>query len=168
MKYKIIITVLLLMFVSASIGYLAAKKVYLKQLAHAKSNSVDSAGNPMPDKYIRVVYFHAAKRCESCVNMQNYTEQTIKANFAQLIADRKLFYEALCVDEPQNAHYKEDFELPFNMVVAIEYEKGAIKRWQKFEQVWDHIKDEGKFKQYVLDEMKWFLTEEQEPEEAGE
>ncbi|GEM_PF-361273 len=61
------------------------------------------------EKKVDVYYFHSRMRCTLCVNLENVTKQTIEGLFSEGIADGKLGFHILNVDQPENRALAEKY-----------------------------------------------------------
>jgi hypothetical protein len=102
-------------------------------------------------------YFHGNVRCATCRKIEAYTDEAIHAGFAEALDNGTLTWSVVNVDEPDNKHFVEDFELVTRSVVLAEYRDGAIVRWKNLDKVWQLVRSKGGFVEYVQDEASDFL-----------
>ncbi len=60
------------------------------------------------------------------------------------------------IDEPENKHFVEDFELVTKSLVLAEYQDGEVIRWENLKQVWQLVRDKERFLDYVRDSTRSF------------
>jgi hypothetical protein len=163
MKPKTAFTAVLLVFVVASAAYLVFKET-IGQRHPAESVSASgenqSAGSEAAgsDKVI-VYYFHATKRCWTCRTIEAFTEETIRARFPQQLASGAMEWRTVNVDDPENQHFIEDFEMTTRTVVLVEVEDGVEKKWSRLDRVWELVLDKPAFVDYIWESTNDFLAE---------
>lgn len=129
-------------------------------LLAAQPAEVDnSSPNPSPSRedHINVYYFHTTYRCITCTNMEKYTSEAIKTNFGQELAQGKLTFTTVNVDEDRNKHFVNDYKLYTKHVILSQIENGKEVRWKNLDQVWVLVRSPGKFKEYIVKETRAFL-----------
>lgn len=103
-----------------------------------------------------VYYFHRTARCHTCLSMETWTSQTVaKADTGESAAP--LAWQAVNLDELENAHFADDFQLTFGTVVVAENRAGQAVRWKNLEKVWEFSADETTYKQYLESELGPFF-----------
>jgi hypothetical protein len=60
--------------------------------------------------HIEVVYFHRTERCESCLNAENYTRETLDKYFADQLKNGLISLQVLDVEKPENAALVQKFD----------------------------------------------------------
>ena len=123
-------------------------------LGHAASADEPAATNA-PGETV-VYYFHRTARCPTCLSMETWTSQTV-ANVNSTETSPKLVWRAVNLDEPENAHFAEDFQLTFGTVVVAENREGHAVRWKNLEKVWEFSTDETTYSQYLESELGPFF-----------
>ena len=122
---------------------------------HHVASANEPAATDAPGETI-VYYFHRTARCHTCLSMETWTSQAIaKVNSAE--TSPKLAWRAVNLDEPENAHFADDFQLSFGTVVVAEYRDGQPVRWKNLEKVWEFSADETTFSQYLESEFGPFF-----------
>ena len=91
-----------------------------------------------------VYYFHGNKRCMTCNRIEALTKETLQAKFAGQLADGKLIFQSVNLDEPANEHFIKDFQLTTRTVVMQKNGK-----FEKFDDVWDLVGEPAKFTAYI-------------------
>jgi len=106
-----------------------------------------------------VYYLHTTARCPSCLKIEAYTAAEVTGALAGPLSDGRLEWRVLNVDEPENAHYTEDYELYTKSVVVSEMKDGKEVRWKRLDKVWDLLGDKQAFMKYVDDEVQAYLKD---------
>jgi hypothetical protein len=119
----------------------------------------NSSPNPSPSQedHINVYYFHTTYRCVTCTNMEKYTSEAIKTNFGQELAQGKLTFTAVNVEEDAYKHFVNDYQLYTKHVILSQMEKGKEVRWKNLDQIWVLAHSPEKFKEYIVKETRTFL-----------
>lgn len=161
MNAKKVITVALLLFVAASAGMLALRGFNRDQAADTPTGA-PVLGTPQPaasapvDEYV-VYYFMTSQRCENCIKFESYTKETLETTFSEPLAGKKLAWEIVNLDEPQNRHFIKDYSLITKSIVLVRYRNGIQAEWKNLDQIWNLVGDKAAFQNYITTEMKTFL-----------
>lgn len=101
-----------------------------------------------------VYYFHPTARCESCINIENFTKELVTTKYSTPIAMK---YIALNIEEPENEHFKKDFNLKFSSVVITKSKKGEIEKYKNLDSIWTYSDNKFNFFKYADSEIQSFL-----------
>ena len=104
-------------------------------------------------------YFHGTNRCTTCRTIERYSKEAIDRYFAQELKNGKLDFKPINVDEPENRHYIQDYQLYTRSLVLALYNDNILLKWKSLSEVWSYVSDKEKFYQYVKDETERFLEE---------
>ena len=74
-------------------------------------------------------YFHGNVRCATCRKLEAYSEEAITKGFADELASGTLAWRVVNIDEPENKHFVQDFELVTKSLVLVEYRDGEVVRF---------------------------------------
>ena len=159
MTAKKIATIALLSFTILAIGVILMKGRAPEPPTDA--NGTESESMLMqPDANIDVVYyFMTTQRCPSCEKIEAYTSEAVRNTFAGMIADKKMMWKMVNVDEPENAHFVRDYGLFTKSVVVVRYREGRQYDWKNLDQVWMLLNDKAAFQDYVVREITAFVGE---------
>ena len=160
MNPKKIVTVVLLLFVLASLGYLAYKEFGGRESVFEVQES--ASFEPVQEHSgceVRVYYFHTNTRCFSCYKIETLTETTLLEDFSVPLEEGLVSWLPINVEEPENEHYVEEYEIYTKHVILSEVEDGEEVRWKDLPKVWDLLNDEETFREYVRDELNGYLEE---------
>ncbi|MCC6476130.1 hypothetical protein IT157_03665 [bacterium] len=102
-------------------------------------------------------YFYNTNRCSNCIKIENYTHAAITQSFAPQLESGKLAWVMKNLDEEENEHFIEDYQLYTKAVIFVEYMDGKQVKWKNAEKIWDHLADEAAFKDYITKELTTFL-----------
>ena len=162
MRFKTLITFLLLVFVAASVAYMAVKE--LRQGAEARvptaGPGAEGQGDTTPAESEHTViayYFRGDKRCPTCIKLESYAQEALEAHFAEQLSAGRLQWQVVNVDEAANEHFVTDFQLVTKSVVLAEMEGGRPVRWNNLERIWDLVHDKGAYLEYIRTNTNRFL-----------
>jgi hypothetical protein len=110
-----------------------------------------------PPATIFVTYFHTTARCYSCVKIENLTELTMTTRLSGPVAEKRVVFRSVNLDEPANAHFAKDYSLHTKSVVVSEVKGGFEVRWKNLDQVWHLLNNSEAFQSYVEREVQAFL-----------
>ncbi len=161
----------LLAFVAASVIFLMAKELRRPPAATSSSMSPSSpaqatdaggggasAGRPVAEgRKVIAYYFHGNFRCVSCVKIESLSRKAITESFPDDIRSGRLEFREVNVDEPQNRHFAEEYQLSSQSLVIVDIRDGRQARWRNLEKVWTLLDSEKDFVAYVRDGVSAFL-----------
>jgi len=102
-------------------------------------------------------YFHGNVRCATCKKIEAYADEAVHSGFAKSLEDGDLEWQVVNVDEPENRHFVQDFQLVTKSVVLAEYRDGRVVRWENLDKVWQLVRSKDLFVDYVQNETREFL-----------
>ena len=116
----------------------------------------DSAQAGISPEYI-VYYFFTNKRCSTCLRIEEWSSIAVKADLKEQVDSGRLQWQALNIEQPENAHFIKDFELYTKSVIVAEYKDGKPVRWVNLPDIWRLSSDQDKFIDYVAGEVRKFM-----------
>jgi hypothetical protein len=154
MNARKIVTLLLLALVAASAVYFVVDGVRGRSASRA-----DSASNGDTAAADRVIayYFHGSQRCKTCLTIEAYTAEAIRTGFANALSSGALEWKVVNIEEPENEHFVEDYQITTRTVVLVEMKDGKQVRWSTLDRVWDLVGDQPAFAAYIQEETKGYL-----------
>ena len=102
-------------------------------------------------------YFHGNVRCATCKKIEAYADEAVHSGFAESLEDGDLAWQVVNIDEPENRHFVQDFQLVTRSVVLVEYRDGQVVRWENLDKVWQLVRSKDLFVEYVQNETQEFL-----------
>ena len=111
------------------------------------------------DVEVVAYYFHGNFRCKTCRAIEAYSEEAIRSGFVDELASGRLAWRVVNVEQPENKHFVEDFELITRSLVLVEYRDGEVARYENLKQVWQLVRDKERFLDYVHSSTRKFLQE---------
>lgn len=130
--------------------------------AQAAAAQAENATSASPDSSIVsdaaktvVYYFHTSMRCRTCHLLETYAKQAVDSVFADELQAGTVVFTPLNVEEDRNKHFMQDYKLHTkSVVVSVLGEDGAELRWKNLDQIWNLVRSEDKYKQYVVKEIR--------------
>ena len=173
MKAKNIVSIVLLLFVAASVVYLVASESS-SQTNSDEGGAKNVAAQPAPAKpevgppeaaeetqepkhKLIAYYFHRTQRCRTCLAMEAYAEAGLRDGLSDAFESGELEWRAVNVEEPENEHFVEEYGLTASALVMVLLENGEQKQSKNLERVWELVRDEWGFKDYVRSEALAYL-----------
>ena len=150
---KRIVTGALLLFVAASLGFVAFRKADATGTG-AASPSV--AANAVPRRLV-AYYFHGTKRCNTCRAIESLSKEAIETGFPEALMSGVLEWRAVNTDEPADEHYSEDYGLTGSSLVLADLRGGRQARFKVLGKSWDLVADRPAFLEYVQGETRAWL-----------
>jgi hypothetical protein len=107
--------------------------------------------------FIAAYYFHGNFRCPTCRKMEQYSRESIELNFAQQLKSGALVFQPINIDEPENQHFVQDYQLVTRSLVLVKYENSKQTAWKNLPAIWQKVGDEKAFFDYVKSEIAAYL-----------
>lgn len=129
-------------------------------MGSAPKGGKEGGSSPLPPaKGYRLVayYFHGTYRCATCMAIERQSKETVEGDFAREIRAGKVVFLSLNTEEPDNGHFVKDYSL-FTKSLVLSLEKdGKEEKWKNLPEVWTHVHNPEKFREYVRNEVKEML-----------
>ncbi len=171
MRAKTIVTGVLLLFVALSVVYLIVGKDRTRggealtptDPAKREVSSQETGGTQTPSAEVEgleviAYYFHGTRRCTTCRTIEAYAEEAIRTNFPAELSSRKLRWRVVNIDEPENAHFVQDYQLVTRSLVLVGMEDDVQRKWKNLEKVWQLVRSKSEFTDYVVENTREFMA----------
>jgi hypothetical protein len=148
------------LLIACSICLLFAQLVVFKE-----AGCGTAPGQPVPAQKPKVAgsvvayYFYGNFRCDSCRKIEQYSRGAIEECFPGQLKDGLLTFTLINSDLPENAHYRQDYQLYTKSLVIALLRDGKQVKWKNLAEVWQHLDDKEGFYAYVCGEIQKFLEE---------
>lgn len=153
MTPKRIVTGLLLALVAVSIVAFVARQA---GLVSSETLPFLSSGDAPRHKII-AYYFHGNVRCPTCINIEQFTDETLKTYFAADLADGRLEWRVINREVPPNEHFVQDYGLYSQALIIIDSIPGQKAEFKNLEAMWDYAHDKPAFMEWVRGEVDQYL-----------
>ena len=186
MKPKQILTIVLLVFVVASLAYMVGKEqksdlvsgedvnhptsavknhdvtvntteVSLQESRSYSTNKQDA--DAQRDTQLVVYYFHGDMRCMTCHKLETYAKEALDTHFADKLASKDIVWKVVNVNKPENRHFIQDYKLVTRSVVISETVTGREIKWKNLEQIWQLVRNKESYLNYIRESISTFLRE---------
>jgi len=108
---------------------------------------------------VAAYYFYGNFRCDSCRKIEQHSRGAIEECFPGQLKDGLLTFAMINSDLPENAHYRQDYQLYTKSLVIVLLRDGKQVKWKNLAAVWQHLDDKDGFYAYVCGEIHKFLEE---------
>jgi hypothetical protein len=150
---RVAITVVLLGFVTVSVGY-----VILTKVPWPSRTVPAAAGTGIPHGAQTVVYyFYTSSRCTSCMQIEAWTKECLEREFSSELKDGRIAWKPVNLEDDGNLHFVEDFALKAKTVIVCNYRDGTPGPYADLVDVWRFLNDKGRFFLLVRTKVKEFL-----------
>ena len=114
------------------------------------------------DAKIVAYYFHGNARCSTCHKMEQYTKEAIEKNFKDKLTNGLLVFKAVNVDEKENEHFVNDYQLYTKTLIISRIANGKEVEHKNLTKIWEYARDKKRFFNYVITEINNYLKDSQE------
>jgi hypothetical protein len=108
---------------------------------------------------VSVYYFHGSFRCVTCTTLEKYSREAIDVNFKDALASGKLEFKEVNVEEQENEHFVQDYQLYTKSLVLSLKKDGKEIKSKNLDKIWDYSRNKQKFINYVVEQVSAFLEE---------
>lgn len=103
------------------------------------------------------MYFHGNVRCATCRKVEAYAREAVEEGFTEQIAAGVVEFRPVNVEQPENRHFIEDYQLTSKSVVVAEVVGGSVARWVKLDNVWGLVGNHDAYLVYVQDAVRAYV-----------
>lgn len=169
MSAKVILKSFLIAFIVVSLGFLAIKEgreaadhdasapSHEPPAPPAGSTTRNAANSKEISHKVVAYYFHTNYRCVTCRKIEALSRDAIKSGFSRELDDRRLQWELVNYEQPQNQHYIQAYRLFSNSLVVVNIKDGRQTEWKNLGRVWELLGSRDAFTKYVQDEVRAYL-----------
>ena len=165
MQKKTIVTSILLLFVIACVVVLVAKEIQKQPESRsditdnptpAGSGEVTTAAGDTGQKII-AYYFHAYKRCQTCLSIEAYAKEALETGFPEALEKGRLEWRAVNMEEESNQHYVDEYQLSFSSLILSSSNGKQDSKWKNLNEIWPLVHNKEEFIKYVQEETSEYL-----------
>lgn len=104
------------------------------------------------DEFV-IYYFHNNTRCTTCHRIENIAKKVFKEDFKN-----KYTFKVINVSKKENEVFIKKYSLYTKSIVLVKFDKqGKQVKFNNLSKVWDNIRNQKKFEEYIRIEMLNFL-----------
>ncbi len=159
MKIKLIITILLLVFVAASLVAVFMKNSGESDAERAAELAAETNAEAGDSKII-VYYFHGNARCKTCLTIEMYALEAVETGFPEALKANRIDFLTVNLDLAENEHFIDDFQLSARTVVIQKVVDGKGGAYLNLTRVWELVGNKEAYIAYVQEETEKFMDEE--------
>ena len=177
-------TIVLLLFVGATIGMLIAQEVSRPEAAPIADEALagpasasgtdlgaktreeeptvppattDSIAGPSEDTacVIDAIYFHNSFRCPTCLKIESDAKAVIEAEFLDQLADGRMRWSAVNMEEQRR--FVEQYDLVKPTLILTRSVGGEPYEWVALDETWTLVRSETRFSMYIANGVRAFL-----------
>jgi len=169
MNVKKVVTLVLLVFVAASVGYMVTRENCICSVPRqsAPPTAMQPQAAPLsdirqaePNQQLIVYYFRGNMRCPTCHKLENYAREALETFFAEQLANKEILWKVVNIDIPGNEHFVKDYSLVTKSVVLSDVVDGKEVSWKNLDQIWQKVGDKNSYLEYIQDSIIKFLGNE--------
>ena len=142
------------------------KKLFLVLLAVAALSSSGIIFSPLAlaaedakGTHVVAYYFHGTFRCPTCHKLEQYSKEAIETNFKDAIASGRLEYKIVNVEDKDNEHYGNDYQLYTKSLILSLVKDGKEIKWINLDKIWEYVGNKQRFIDYVKSGVADLLKE---------
>ncbi len=126
------------------------------------TDATSSSENPRiysaDDVKVIAYYFHLTTRCQSCLEIEEYSQAVVLENFQSELEAGLLEWHIHNMELPEHEHFQEEYELTVPSLIVAFVKGEDTLEWKDLEQVWDLLESPQKLEAYVNDEIRDIIT----------
>ncbi|MGA4644835.1 nitrophenyl compound nitroreductase subunit ArsF family protein [Limisphaera sp. 4302-co] len=112
---------------------------------------------------VTAYYFHGTVRCETCLLIEALARAVVEQQFGADLAAKRLIWESVNYDLPENRHFLTDYKLTCPSLVLVLRQEGKPERWKLLADTWQLVHEPDKLISYVESEVRNFLDWQEQP-----
>jgi len=77
--------------------------------------------------------------------------------FSEELADGRLEWKVINVDEPANEHFIKDYQLYSKSIVIVKMQDGKQLAWKNLDEIWKLVRNKDDFINYIQTQVRDYL-----------
>lgn len=110
-----------------------------------------------PAKEVVVYYFYGTGRCATCHKLEGYAKEALDTYFKKELAAGQIVFRPVNIDQPENEHFVQDYQLFSKSVVLSLVKDGKEVKSQNLTKIWQLVGNKQKYLEYVKSELEAFM-----------
>ena len=157
MKYAPVLRAVLLLFIAASVVVLVGK--HLRPESKRGQGDLENGSAPGSDAAVvsdrLIVYcFHVTMRCPTCLTLEACVCEALQSNFADQLRDGRIEFRTIDVEQPDNEHFRSDYQLVGPAVVLVRLQGGKPPRWENLLDVLPLLAHKTRCVEYIRQQVQ--------------
>ena len=106
-----------------------------------------------PKDRVIAMYFHRTERCPTCQKMGSYSEEAVKAAFADEIKAGRVAFHFIDFEAEKNARYTKAYNISGPALIVAKISNNKVASYRNLEDIWDKVGDKPAFLRYVQENV---------------
>jgi len=125
-------------------------------LMFAASIPMLAAAEPAQDR-VAVIYFHRTQRCPTCQKMGGYTQEVVRAAFAEELKSGKVELHDVDFQNPANEALAKGYKVEGPTLIVLQVRGNKVASYKKLDEIWMKVRDKQAFFDYVESNVRGLL-----------
>ena len=108
----------------------------------------------VPKDRIVAMYFHRTERCPTCQKMGAYSEEAIKAAFADQLKDGTVKFRYIDFEDKKNARLAKGYKIEGPALIVAKITDKRVAKYKDLDGIWERVADKPAFLKYVRENIK--------------
>ena len=121
------------------------------------ASSAAQAADAPKDRVV-AMYFHRTQRCPTCLKMGSYSEEAVKAVFADEIKKGQVAFYFIDFQDDKNARYTKAYNINGPALIVAKISDNKVASYRNLEEIWTKVGDKPAFLRYVQESVKTDLA----------
>ena len=132
---------------------LALTAMFVVTLVTSAAQAADA-----PKDRVIAMYFHRTERCPTCQKMGSYSEEAVRAAFADEIKAGRVAFHFIDFEAEKNARYTKAYNISGPALIVAKISNNKVASYRNLEDIWDKVGDKPAFLRYVQESVKASLA----------
>lgn len=107
-----------------------------------------------PSNRVVAMYFHRTERCPTCQKMGSYSEEAVKAAFADQIKSGQVAFHSIDFQQAKNERFAKAYRVDGPALVVAKIVDNKVASYRNLEDIWTKAGDKAAFLGYVQENVK--------------
>jgi hypothetical protein len=109
------------------------------------------------DTKLKLYYFHATVRCETCLKIEEFTKNAVNRYFDKELKSGKLEMLSLDFLEKKNEKLAKKYKVESQELILSVQKNGKEIKKINLDKIWEEIADVEKFQTYIKNQIQKYL-----------
>jgi len=123
---------------------------------HAEKKNLDE---DIIESTVIAYYFHPTIRCIACITVESIAAETIEEAFREQLADGRLVWMRINIDEKHSEYYEKQFEVSGSALVIAKLDGSNNMQYKKLTKVWELLSQPQALSEYIENEINEYLSQ---------
>lgn len=115
--------------------------------------------SPVSQDQFMILLFHFRERCETCLNMENYTRDFIEAYNKEADQDSQIQFKLAVINDDRNLNLVRRFNLYTSTIVLVKFLNAKEEQVKVLSNAWQLYRDENAYKAMLGNEIETFILQ---------